>query len=94
MTFKSLVLSEAKIIALASAYLVLHPYGVEIANIASYLSEMLRNNAAPSNHDDLANILGKYTNLFKPEKEKWRFCGFSEPTESQTESKWGDECGM
>ncbi|XP_039485660.1 ecto-NOX disulfide-thiol exchanger 2 isoform X1 [Drosophila santomea] len=85
--FKSLVLSEAKIIALASAYLVLHPHGVEIANIASYLSEMLRNNAAPSNHNDLANILGKYTNLFKPEKEKWRFCGFSETTESQAESK-------
>ncbi|XP_017071379.1 ecto-NOX disulfide-thiol exchanger 2 isoform X1 [Drosophila eugracilis] len=87
-TFKSLVLSEAKIIALASAYLVLHPYGVDIANIASYLSGMLCNNAATSNHDDLANILGKYTNLFKLFQAKWKFCGFNtEPTESQSKSK-------
>ncbi|KAH8239909.1 hypothetical protein KR032_009184, partial [Drosophila birchii] len=82
-TFKSLALSEAKIIALASAYLVLHPHGVDIANIASYLGGMLcHNNAAPSNLDDLANILKKYTNLFKSKDEaKWRFCGFSESIE-------------
>ncbi|KAH8368591.1 hypothetical protein KR200_007741, partial [Drosophila serrata] len=82
-TFKSLALSEAKIIALASAYLVLHPHGVNIANIASYLSGMLcHNNAAPSNLDDLANILRKYTNLFKAKDEaKWRFCGFNESRE-------------
>ncbi|XP_037718477.1 ecto-NOX disulfide-thiol exchanger 2 isoform X1 [Drosophila subpulchrella] len=85
--FKSLTLTEAKIIALASAYLVLHPHGVDIANIASYLSGMLCNGAAPNNHEDLANILGKYTNLFKSDQAKWRFCGFSEPTESQSESK-------
>ncbi|XP_016967219.1 ecto-NOX disulfide-thiol exchanger 2 isoform X1 [Drosophila biarmipes] len=86
-TFKSLAMSEAKIIALASAYLVLHPHGVDIANIASYLSGMLCTNAAPNNHDDLANILRKYTNLFKPDQAKWRFCGFNEPTDSQSESK-------
>jgi len=66
---------------------VLHPHGVDIANIASYLSGMLCNGAAPNNPDDLANILGKYTNLFKPDQAKWRFCGFSEPTESQSDSK-------
>ncbi|KAH8315579.1 hypothetical protein KR059_002979, partial [Drosophila kikkawai] len=82
-SFQALALSEAKIIALASAYLVLHPHGVDIANIARYLGGMLcHNNAAPSNLDDLANILRKYTNLFKAKDEaKWRFCGFSESTE-------------
>ncbi|XP_017128646.1 ecto-NOX disulfide-thiol exchanger 2 isoform X1 [Drosophila elegans] len=85
--FKRLALSEAKIIALASAYLVLYPHGVEIDSIARYLNGMLCNNITSSNHDDLANILGKYTNLFKPDQAKWRFCGFSEPTESQPESQ-------
>ncbi|XP_017043308.1 ecto-NOX disulfide-thiol exchanger 2 isoform X1 [Drosophila ficusphila] len=86
-TFKSLALSEAKIIALTSAYLVLHPHGVDIANIASYLSGILCNNSVTSNHDDLANILGKYTNLFKSDQVKWSFCGFNEPAESQPESQ-------
>ncbi|KAH8379392.1 hypothetical protein KR009_004606 [Drosophila setifemur] len=85
--FKSLALMEAKIIALASAYLVLHPHGVDIANIVSYLSGILCTNAAPKNHDDLANILKKYTNLFKTDQAKWRFCGFSETTESQPASQ-------
>ncbi|KAH8288035.1 hypothetical protein KR018_004886, partial [Drosophila ironensis] len=83
--FNSLALSEAKIIALASSFLVLHPHGVDIANIFNYLSGILCNNAVPSSHDDLANILAKYTNLFKLDHAKWRFCGFGDATEAQTE---------
>ncbi|XP_017089636.2 ecto-NOX disulfide-thiol exchanger 2 isoform X1 [Drosophila bipectinata] len=79
-------LKEAKIIALASAYLVLHPRGVNLANIASYLNEILCNSDAPTNHDELANILRKYTNLYKQNQAKWRFCGFNEPTESPEKS--------
>ncbi|EDV41130.2 uncharacterized protein Dana_GF10863, isoform A [Drosophila ananassae] len=79
-------LKEAKIIALSSAYLVLHPRGVDMANIASYLSEILCNSDAPTTHDELANILTKYTNLFNQDEAKWRFCGFNESTESPAKS--------
>ncbi|KAH8334855.1 hypothetical protein KR074_003326, partial [Drosophila pseudoananassae] len=79
-------LKEAKIIALASAYLVLHPRGVDLANIASYLNEILCNSDAPTTHEELANILRKYTNLYKQDQAKWRFCGFNEPTESPEKS--------
>lgn len=77
---KSLALSEAKIIALTSAYLVLHPHGVDIGNIVSYLRGTLLKSLELKSNEDLANILIKYTNLFKSEQSKWSFCGFSEET--------------
>ncbi|XP_017135793.1 ecto-NOX disulfide-thiol exchanger 1 isoform X2 [Drosophila miranda] len=86
--FKSLALAEAKVIALTSAYLVLHPHGLEIASIASYLHGMLDRSSGPRSHDDLASILKKYTNLFKSEQSetRWKFCGFHcETVETQVE---------
>ncbi|EDW73090.2 uncharacterized protein Dwil_GK17355 [Drosophila willistoni] len=77
--FRSLALSEAKVIALTSAYLVLHPHGAEISSICNYLHEMLlKSELELKSHTDLANILKKYTNLFKSELTKWKFCGFAE----------------
>ncbi|XP_022216707.2 ecto-NOX disulfide-thiol exchanger 1 isoform X2 [Drosophila obscura] len=86
--FKSLALAEAKVIALTSAYLVLHPHGAEIASIASYLVGMLDRSSGPRSHDDLASILKKYTNLFKSEQSetRWKFVGFHcETIETQAE---------
>lgn len=77
---KSLALSEAKIIALTSSYLVLHPHGVDIANIVSYLRGTLLKSLELKSNEDLANILIKYTNLFKSEQSKWSFCGFNDET--------------
>lgn len=74
----SLALAEAKIIALTSAYLVLHPHGVDIGNIVSYLRGTLVKSLELKSNDDLANILIKYTNLFKSEQSKWSFCGFTD----------------
>lgn len=74
----SLALAEAKIIALTSAYLVLHPHGVDITSIASYLRGMLLKSLELKSNDDLATILTKYTNLFKSEQSKWSFCGFTD----------------
>ncbi|KAH8388869.1 hypothetical protein KR215_002731, partial [Drosophila sulfurigaster] len=76
--FKSLALAEAKIIALTSAYLVLHPHGVDIGSVASYLRGMLLKSLELKSNDELANILTKYTNLFKSEQSKWSFCGFTD----------------
>ncbi|XP_030565286.1 uncharacterized protein LOC115765760 isoform X1 [Drosophila novamexicana] len=76
--FMSLALAEAKIIALTSAYLVLHPHGVDITSIASYLRGMLLKSLELKSNDDLATILTKYTNLFKSEQSKWSFCGFTD----------------
>ncbi|KAM8708630.1 hypothetical protein ACLKA7_015578 [Drosophila subpalustris] len=76
--FKSLALAEAKIIALTSAYLVLHPRGVDIGSIASYLRCMLQKSLEPMSNEELAKILTKYTNLFKSEQSKWSFCGFTD----------------
>ncbi|TDG49639.1 hypothetical protein AWZ03_003877 [Drosophila navojoa] len=79
----SLALFEAKIIALTSAYLVLHPHGVDIDSISSYLRGMLLKSLELKSNDDLLNILTRYTNLFKSEQSKWKFCGFSdEPTDA------------
>ncbi|KAH8307137.1 hypothetical protein KR044_005684, partial [Drosophila immigrans] len=76
--FKSLALAEAKIIALTSAYLVLHPHGVDIESVASYLRGTLLKSLELKSNDELANILTKYTNLFKSEQSKWSFCGFTD----------------
>ncbi|KAH8372198.1 hypothetical protein KR093_010564 [Drosophila rubida] len=76
--FKSLALAEAKIIALTSAYLVLHPHGVAIGSVANYLRGMLLKSLELKSNDELANILTKYTNLFKSEQSKWSFCGFTD----------------
>ncbi|BFF97879.1 ecto-NOX disulfide-thiol exchanger 1 [Drosophila madeirensis] len=86
--FKTLALAEAKVIALTSAYLVLHPRGVELASIASYLDGMVDRSLGPRSHDDLASILKKYTNLFKSEQseKRWKFCGFNcETIETEVE---------
>ncbi|EDV97804.1 GH14491 [Drosophila grimshawi] len=74
----SLAMVEAKIIALTSAFLVLHPHGVDIASIASYLRGMLLKSLQLRSNDELANVLTKYTNLFKSEQSKWSFCGFTD----------------
>ncbi|XP_017844146.2 uncharacterized protein LOC108600854 isoform X2 [Drosophila busckii] len=76
--FKSLALNEAKIIALTSAYLVLHPHGVDIASITTYLRATLCKSFELKSNDELATILTKYTNLFKSDQSKWSFCGFND----------------
>lgn len=78
-------LNEARIIALAAAFLVVHPHGVTSDCILNYLKSVIE--PCRSTSDDITEILRKYPNLFSHDvintepttdvKTKWKFCGFA-----------------
>ncbi|XP_037933202.1 ecto-NOX disulfide-thiol exchanger 2 [Teleopsis dalmanni] len=80
----ALELTEAKIIALTTAYLVVQPFGMKSDAICAYVVKMMK--STPLETKLLNNILQKYNNLFKADEITadsslnihWRFCGFLE----------------
>ncbi|XP_067644529.1 uncharacterized protein [Eurosta solidaginis] len=83
---KFLPFIEAKIIALAAAYLIVQPFGIRTESIWAYLQQSM--DTLDLQATTLEQILGTYTNLFKLEGEErkavdtetkalWKFCGFS-----------------
>lgn len=82
----SIDVNEARLIGLVSTFLVVHPFGVSLDYVFSYVQRL----APFLRPKELEEILSRYTNIFSEEvtgvgakiERKWKFCGFDSPNES------------